>query len=133
MALSVEVERLRIASERMGLALNESKCEIITHTTNLPLPASISRFTVTDMSAATLLGSPLLVGPAMDRTLESQVASLKTASSRLGLLQSHDALVILKHSLSLPKLLHNLRSSFCANHQALLDFDESFATAYARS
>ena len=49
---------------------------------------------------------------------------MKTASTRLCLLQSHDALVILKHSLSLPKLQHNLRSSFCANHQALLEFDD---------
>ena len=60
----------------------------------------------------------------MDKTLNIHVANLKIASTRLGLLQSHDALVILKNSLSLPKLQHNLRSSFCANHAALYEFDE---------
>ena len=60
----------------------------------------------------------------MDMTLGSHVDRLRTASSRLSILQSHDALVIIKHALSLPKLLHNLRSSLCVNHRALLDFDE---------
>ena len=39
------------------------------------------------------------------------------------MLHSHDALVILKHSLSLPSLLHNLRSSPCAGHPLLETFD----------
>ena len=48
---------------------------------------------------------------------------IKTAAERLFLLHSHDALVILKHSLSLPKLLFTLRSSYCADHPALQVFD----------
>jgi len=60
----------------------------------------------------------------MNSTLSSHVHNLRLASERLGCLQSHDALVILKHSLSLPKLLHNLRSSFCVGHPALSEFDD---------
>ena len=60
----------------------------------------------------------------MDKMLGGHVTSLKTASTRLCSLQSHDALVILKHFLSLPKLQHNLRSSFCANRPALSEFDD---------
>jgi len=60
----------------------------------------------------------------MNTILNDQVARLRTASSRLSCLQSHDALVILKHSLSLPKLLHTLRSSCCVEHPALSEFDD---------
>jgi hypothetical protein len=60
----------------------------------------------------------------MDKVLESRVSNLRNASVRLRSLHAHDALVILKHSLSLPKLLHNLRSSPCIDHPALLEFDE---------
>ena len=43
--------------------------------------------------------------------------------SRLRLLHKHDALIILKYSLSLPSLLHNLRSAYCWDNQKLVDFD----------
>jgi hypothetical protein len=43
--------------------------------------------------------------------------------ARLQLLHSHDALTILRHSFSWPSLLHNLRSSPCAGHACLEEFD----------
>ena len=66
----------------------------------------------------------MLQGGAMDKTLDFHVQNLKIASERLSYLQSSDALVIVKHSLCPPKLLHNLRSSFCTNHSALSEFDD---------
>lgn len=122
--LGDEVEKLRAGAGELGLALNEGKCEIITTMSTVSsLPNNFSQFNIVSAEDATLLGSPLLDGAAMDKVLGKHIANLKTASSRLSFLQSHDALVILKHSLSLPKLLYNLRSSFCGNHPSLLEFD----------
>ena len=60
----------------------------------------------------------------MDTELNTWILSLKSAASRLKLLPSHDALVILKHSLSIPKVLYILRTSHCADHPALTEFDQ---------
>jgi hypothetical protein len=122
--LAVDIERLREDAEELGLVLNDNKCEIVATSVSSSIPASISQFSVVKVSEAVLLGSPLLQGHAMDKILDKHVSNLRMAGSRLSYLQSHDALVILKHSLSLPKLLHNLRSSFCAEHSSLLEFDE---------
>jgi len=119
-----EIEQLRLDALDLRLKLNEWKCEVIASSTNITLPPALSQFKPVDTCEATLLGSPLLQGSAMNKILESHVTSLRTASERLCLLQSHDALVIIKHSLSLPKLQHNLRSTFCANHPSLPVFDD---------
>ena len=59
----------------------------------------------------TLLGAPLLQGPAVDKALTTKVDDLDRAVSRLKLLHAHDALVLLKNSLSMPRLLYILRTS----------------------
>jgi len=51
--------------------------------------------------------------------------------SRLNLIQSHDALMILRSSLSAPKLLYLLRTSPCFGHPALLVFDETLRRGLA--
>ena len=51
----------------------------------------------------TLLGTPILQGPALDKALKTKVEDLDRAVSRLKLLQAHDALVLLKNSLSMPR------------------------------
>jgi len=47
--------------------------------------------------------------------LLTRCADLARAVDRLKLISSHDALVLLKNSLSAPKLLHTLRSACCAD------------------
>ena len=71
-----------------------------------------------------LLGSPLHQGDTMNTELNNRVLNLKSAASKFKLLPSHDALVILKHSLSIPKVLHILRTSHCADHPSLTEFDQ---------
>ena len=46
-----------------------------------------------------------------------------TAISRLKYLQAHDALVLLKNSLSMSRLLYTLRTSDCHDHPLLTRFD----------
>src|SRR5277367_3133464 len=50
--------------------------------------------------------------------------SLELAGSRLTHISAHDALVILKHSLSSSKLLFHLRCTFSGDHPALPLLDE---------
>jgi hypothetical protein len=120
----VDIESLRFEAEKMGLALNDRKCEVIATDSIHSLPTSLSQFALVHPLDSELLGSPLLQGQAMDRILDKHVTRLRITSERLGSLQSHDALMIIKYSLSLPKLLHNLRSSCAVNHAALSEFDE---------
>ena len=73
----------------------------------------------------TLLGSPILKGKAQDQVIQRKIEELKMAIIRLSLLQSHDALVLLKNSLSLPKLFYLLRTADCSDNMLLLTFDDA--------
>jgi len=50
---------------------------------------------------------------------------LDKALQRLSLLHSHDALVLLKNSLSMPKLLYLLRTADCTDNPFLTTFDNT--------
>ena len=69
----------------------------------------------------TLLEAPILQGQARDEHFK--VDELQKAINRLKLFRAHDALVLLKNSISIPKLLYLLRTSHCYNHPLLLQFD----------
>ena len=112
------------------LTLNDSKCEIITDSTTI-LPAAFSNFESVVTEKATLLGSPLSPSSATDVALSSRLDAFKLALSRLRLLYKHDALVILRHSFSLPSLLHILRSSYCGDNGLLAEFDEALRCGLA--
>ena len=71
----------------------------------------------------TLLGAPILQGRALDTALRTKVDELARAINRLKLLRAHDALALLRSSISIPKLLYLLRTSNCFNHSQLLKFD----------
>jgi hypothetical protein len=68
----------------------------------------------------------------MDSALDSRVKNLETAISRLHLLEAHDALLILKNSLSAPKLIYNMRTSPCTDHPSLDSFDALLRVSLAR-
>ena len=71
----------------------------------------------------TLLGAPISRGHVMDKALQEKVDDLDRAIIRLKYLQAHDALVLLKNSLSMPRLLYTLRTSDCHDHPLLTRFD----------
>ena len=73
----------------------------------------------------TLLGAPILQGPALDKALKMKVDDLDRVVSHLKLLHAHDALVLLKNSLSMPRLLYILRTSECHCHPLLVKFDDT--------
>ena len=113
---------LRDKAAELGLVLNIGKCEII-GTENDQIPPIFAGFRRFSPSQCELLGAPLLRGEALDAALAARCADLARASLRLRLLDAHDALLILTHSLSAPKMLYTLRCSPCSDHTGLVEFD----------
>ena len=59
----------------------------------------------------------------MNDCLDKQCSDLERAISRLDLITSHDAFVLLRASFIAPALQHTLRASPCNGHEALTQFD----------
>ena len=72
---------------------------------------------------ATLLGSPIGGVSAISTTLREKVDALKIMGGRLAHLATHDALLLVKHSFALPKLLHCLRTAPCFLSPGLQEYD----------
>lgn len=122
-----DVNYIRSHGAHIGLLLNDKKCEAISKN---GLSSSFeTSFIQLEPMSATLLGAPLLKGWAMDDCLAKHCGHLKTAISRLELITSHDALVLLRASFSAPKLQHTLRSAPCTDHPLLNEFDQSLRSA----
>ena len=100
-----------------------SRCEAISRTGAVHY-AVIGGFQQKTTDLATLLGAPLSTGSAMSDCLQARRDDLTRAVKRLKLVSAHDALVLLKNSLSAPKLLHTLRSACCVDHDLLKAFDD---------
>ncbi len=107
----------------LGLKLNKSKCEIISKTQQAPSDTAFAGFKSTSVCEMRLLGAPVMPGAEVCKVLEEKTKDLLRAVSRLSLLQSQDALTLLRYSLSIPKLMYTLRTSDCQSTPALLDFD----------
>jgi len=69
-------------------------------------------------------GASVLKGlAAQDAAVRHKIDQLEKALERLSLIYSHDALVLLKNSLSMPKLLYTLRTADCSDNTLLAIFD----------
>ena len=115
-----------------GLFLNDQKCESITANGQQPDDALLRDFIQLTTTSATLLGAPLVIGPAMDKCLQQRCNDLERAISRLELITSHDALVLLRASFSAPTMQHTLRSSPCAGRIELTQFDALLRSALSK-
>ena len=99
-----------------------TKCEIITEqTATIPDSSILAQFVKVTKDEMTLLGAPVLKGPAQDAALRHKIDQLENALKRL--IHSHDTLVLLKNSLSMPKLLYTLRTADCSDNTLLATFD----------
>ena len=65
----------------------------------------------------------------MTACLSDRYTDLTRAVERLKLISAHDALVLLKNSLSAPKLLHILRAACCVDHELLRKLDDQLRAA----
>ena len=59
---------------------------------------------------------------ATDNCLRETYVELNKGISRLSMLQAHDAMIILKNSLSIPKLMYILRTADCCDNDLLTKF-----------
>ena len=102
-------------SSALGLDLNPEKSEIVCSDpqTIASLLSLIPGAIQVAPSAATLLGSSVGDMFSVSSTISEKTHMLKTMGERLHHLSSHDAILLLRHSLAIPKLLHILRTSPC--------------------
>jgi len=121
--VAADVHTVMREGQHLGLNLNVGKCEVIKGRFSGLLDPTVASFLKVDPSAAVLLGAPLSTGASMDIALQKSIVALKTAQVRLKLLCSHDALTILRFSLSTPKLTHVMRAAPCFEHPMLVDLD----------
>ena len=112
------IRDLRIVEYEAGLAsleLNHAKTELVCDdvvTCNAVLSA-FSDFKQICCNCATLLGTPLGSVGLIDSILMSKVDKLKIIGERLQDLLSQDALLILRNSMAIPKVLYILRTASC--------------------
>ena len=125
--VSSDVASVRQMGVAYGLHVNDSKSEVIVvSSTSKDNYAGFVQLT-TDTS--TLLGAPLGRGASMDACLLRHCENLERAIDRLQLIAAHDALVLLKNSLSAPRLLFTLRAAHCSGNPLLERFDKQLRSA----
>ena len=66
-----------------------------------------------DPDSAELLGSPIGGMEAINTTIKAMIGKLQLLGDRLCLLRSHDALLLLRHSFAIPKMLYVLHTAPC--------------------
>ena len=125
-AVEADVSTIQDRGAEIGLQLNLQKCEVIVDdSTTIPKSSILNHFIKVRKEDMTLLGAPVLKGSAQDTVLKQKVEQLRKALERLSIVHSHDALVLLKNSLSMPKLLYFLRTSDCSDNPLLTTFDST--------
>ena len=109
---------------RTGLQLNPAKCEIVAanfkEVEKYHIFKDFKRIQKKDL---TILGAPILKGPAVGNALVGKMSELKRAIRRLLLLHAHDALCLLNNALAMPKLLSIVRTAPCTENKLLKVFD----------
>ena len=115
-----DFQKIKAASETLGLDINNKKCELMVIDQQSPENTTLLQnfcennpaIRVIGNKDLTLLGAP--VSPeAIEEVLNSKLESLKLMTKRLELLDSHEAMYLLKNCFALPKLNYFLRSSPC--------------------
>jgi hypothetical protein len=82
-----------------------------------------------NMDNLTMLGSPIMP-EAIDGVLQSKLESFQLMCDRLKVIDPHDALFLLRHAFSLPKLTYFLRTSPCfKNTEILKNYDKALRVA----
>ena len=129
-AVSIDVASIRQRGIAYGLQVNDSKSEIIAASSTGH--NNYAGFVQLTPDTCTLLGAPLSRGSAMDECLVRHCENLERAIDRLHLIAAHDALVLLKNSLSAPRLLFTLRAAHCSGNPLLERFDSQLRSAVGK-
>ena len=106
--LLLDLETVRRAGRRIGLLLNDGKCEIVTDDANVvsEIRAVLPAIRHVPCNESILLGAPIGDETSVDAILNTKLATFRLLTSRLTSLSAHDALYLLKNCFSMPKLIH---------------------------
>ena len=128
--ISNDLVMFKQGAKDVGLQLNPNKCEIISVVPDSQnsILSLIPGSRIVNLSMATLLGSPLGDVPGISSVLTAKTNLLKIMGERLPLLSTHDAYLLLRHSIALPKLLYCLRTAPCFLSPQLQQYDAVLKT-----
>jgi Reverse transcriptase (RNA-dependent DNA polymerase) len=127
--VSKDVDYIVAEGGKMGLRLNESKCELLAQDHFIPKVGRFGTFTRIRLPDATLLGAPLFRGAAQDDAWSQRCKDLANAVRNMKSIRSQDALILLRAAFGTPKVLHLLRCTPSVGHPALANFDEQLRLA----
>ena len=109
----------------LGLVLNEQKSEVICVDSAVRESfLHLLNAQVVEPECADLLGSPIGDISSISKALEARIESLRVLGDRLQHFSVHDASLLLRNSLAIPKLLYLLRSSPALLSEILKSYDE---------
>ena len=96
------------------------------------LSSSLPGAPVIAPSRATLLGSPIGDNECVSAAIQDKVNTLQRMSDHLAFLSAHDALLLLRSSFSIPKLLYLLQSAPCFASDTLKVYDLVLASTLSK-
>jgi len=110
-----DVQKVGEMASDLGLELNRSKSELICRDDRIreDMLGRVPGLKEVSADTADILGSPIGNTECIDKALQEKIEMLRRMGDRLDLLQSHDALLLLRHSFSMPKVLYTLRTAPC--------------------
>ena len=119
----------------VGLDLNPQKSEVISINPDLiaTVQSALSVIRVVNQADATLLGSPIGDIGSIRVAIDAKTTMLKCLRERLHYLTCHDAYLLLRHSLAIPKLLYLLRTSPCFLSSSLKIYDDELRATVCSS
>src|SRR6218665_1063759 len=113
-----DIGKLEAQCKTLCLLLNRSKCEVISRPPSLRstnIKHQLNQFTWTSPDHAMRLGAHLSTCDALSEALAAGTAELTRMLYRLADVATHDALILLRYSVSATRLLHTLRCCPCAD------------------
>ena len=119
----------------VGLHLYTQKSEVISINPDLvaTVQSALSGIRMVNPADATLLGSPIGDIGSITVAIDTKTTMLKCLRERLHYLTSHDAYLLLRHSLAIPKLLYLLRTSPCFLSSSIKIYDDELRATVCSS
>ena len=120
-----DLQYIECQAAHLGLFLNHAKTELICEEPagDLLLQAAPDLCQVKPENA-TLLGAPIGQLKSINSAISSRLQALKTMGSRLPHFHRQDALLLLRQSFAIPKILYTLRTAPCCISPVLASFDQ---------
>jgi hypothetical protein len=123
--------RIRAMKEKLGLELNDAKCELLVSSEDpTKIEDIINRFKqiapeikILTRKELTLLGTPIC-SEAIDEALSVKLITFNRLCKNLHMVDTHDAFFLLKNCLAIPKMMYTLRTAPCFTSQTLLTIDK---------